>query len=614
MLKAFLSRATGLAGATALVLASLVGMIWFYGIQRSGSEWVRHTTQVQGGLYRLLGHLEDTETGERGYLLTGDDNYLAPYVSANEAIAGEFRSLSALTADNIRQQQALSTLARQTAEHDILLKTTIDLFRAGGKEAALASMRSGAGKAEMDRMRGTLAQMVAEEDRLLEERQRAFDRATYLFIAGVCIVFASIVTLGLFAVANERRQKLKLMTSRDALAAANERLVQQAAQRELIEQQLRQSQKLDAIGQLTGGIAHDFNNILFVIMSNVEALVEQANADPAMRKRLDSILASTERASDLTRQLLAFARKQPLRPQPTNLNDIVATTSQMMGRALGQHIEINSILSEGLWGVSVDRAQLEAALVNLCINARDAMTGGGRLLIETQSVSLDEEYVRHNPVARAGDYAMLAVSDTGVGIPADMLERVFEPFVTTKEVGKGTGLGLSMVYGFIKQSNGHIKIYSEVGHGTTVRIYLPRSNEMSTEVETASKLMPRGTERVLVVEDDHRVRENVVFQLGSLGYIVGQADCAVAGLARLTEDPPYDLLLTDVVMPGKMNGRGLADEARRRYADMGVLFMSGYTENAIVHNGHLDVGNRLLSKPFHKAELARAVRDAIDAD
>jgi signal transduction histidine kinase/ActR/RegA family two-component response regulator len=614
MLKAFLSRVTGLVVAAALVLASLVAVVWFYGIQHSGFEWVGHTTQVQAQLYRLLGRLDDTETGARGYLLTGDDSYLRPYVIANGAIEQDFRSLGALTADNPRQQQSLLSLGHYMTEHALLLKSQIDLFGAGNKDRALASMRGGSSKAAMDRMRYIFAQMIAEEEGLLGQRQRALDRATDLFLAGVLLAFASVIALAALAIANERRQKLTLTTSRNELAAANEKLVQEAAQRELVEQQLRQSQKLDAIGQLTGGIAHDFNNILFVIMGNVEVLAEKAGIDPEMRKHLDNILVSTERAADLTRQLLAFARKQPLRPQPTNLNDIVGATHTMLGRALGQHIEISAILDDGLWGASIDRAQFEAALVNLCINARDAMPEGGRLLIETQNVSLDEEYVKHNPGARAGDYAMLAVSDTGAGIPADMMERVFEPFVTTKAPGKGTGLGLSMVYGFIKQSHGHIKIYSEVGHGTTVRIYLPRNDEVSTEVETASKAMPRGTERILVVEDDYRVRENVVFQLGSLGYVVGQADSAVAGLARLTEDLPYDLLLTDVVMPGKMNGRGLADEARRRHADLGVLFMSGYTENAIVHNGHLDVGSRLLSKPFRKAELARAVRDAIDAN
>ena len=382
--------------------------------------------------------------------------------------------------------------------------------------------------------------------------------------------------------------------------------------RKAVEAELRQSQRLDAIGQLTGGIAHDFNNILMVIMANVEALAEENNIDPGRLKRLNRITSSTQRAADLTRQLLAFAGKQPLQPQPINLNDIVAVTGKMLGRALGEHIEIDSILADELWLTNIDRAQLESLLVNLSINARDAMPGGGRLLIETQNMTLDENYVRHNPEAAAGEYAMLAVSDTGEGIPADLLERVFEPFFTTKEVGKGTGLGLSMVYGFIKQSSGHIKIYSEVGHGTTMRIYLPRSHEVSIEAEKTSNIVPRGAERILVVEDDNLVRESVVVQLRSLGYVVEEANSAAAGLERLAQDPAYDLLLTDVVMPGQMSGRAFAGEATKRHTGLRVLFMSGYADNAIIRNGHLADSIRLLSKPFQKLDLARAVRDAVD--
>ncbi|MEK7995725.1 MAG: PAS domain S-box protein [Planctomycetota bacterium] len=381
-----------------------------------------------------------------------------------------------------------------------------------------------------------------------------------------------------------------------------------------VEGELRQSQRLDAIGKLTGGIAHDFNNILMVIMGDIEAMVEKGVVDPQMQRRLDRIATATQRAADLTRQLLAFARKQPLQPLPTSLNDVVVATGKLLGRALGEHIEIDSILADDLWTTSIDRAQLESALVNLAINARDAMPEGGRLMIETGNAVLDEDYVRVNPEAVPGEYAMLVVSDSGHGIPPDVLEHVFEPFYTTKEAGKGTGLGLSMVYGFIKQSNGHIKIYSEVGHGTAIRIYLPRSHAPATKAESVTReITPRGSERILVVEDDDDVRESVVSQLLSLGYVIEEARNGAEGLDRVTRDGPYDLLLTDVVMPGPINGRALADAARQHQASLRVLFMSGYTENAIIHHGRLDPGARLLNKPFRKIDLARAVRDALDS-
>ena len=381
-----------------------------------------------------------------------------------------------------------------------------------------------------------------------------------------------------------------------------------------IEGELRQSQRLDAIGKLTGGIAHDFNNILMVIMAAVESMIEEDTVSPRMQKQLERIGTATQRAADLTRQLLAFARKQPLQPRPSNLNDVVVSTGELLGRTLGEHIEIDSILADDLWSTNIDRAQLESALVNLAINARDAMPEGGRLMIETRNAVLDEDYARLNPEVVPGEYAMLAVSDSGQGIPPDVLEHVFEPFFTTKEAGKGTGLGLSMVYGFIKQSNGHIKIYSEVDHGTTLRIYLPRNHVPATKVETATReIAPRGSERILVVEDDDDVRESVVSQLLSLGYVVEEARNGTEGLDRVTQNGPYDLLLTDVVMPGRLNGRGLADAARQHRAGLRVLFMSGYTENAIIHHGRLDPGARLLSKPFRKIDLARAVRSALDS-
>jgi PAS domain S-box-containing protein len=391
-------------------------------------------------------------------------------------------------------------------------------------------------------------------------------------------------------------------------------LVIDVTARKQTENQLIQAQKMEAVGQLTGGVAHDFNNILMVIMANADALEETPKLDPFLLERIKEISGATQRASELTRQLLAFSRKQPLRPQLTNINDLVAVTGKLLRRTLGEQIEIESILADDIWNVEIDRAQLESVLVNLSINSRDAMPEGGRLLIETMNVELDREYAASNSGVAAGKYVMLAITDTGKGIPTDELDKVFEPFFTTKEVGKGTGLGLSMVYGFIKQSNGHIKIYSEVGRGTSMKLYLPRSEGIQEKAAPRQTLpTPGGSERIFVVEDDPQVRAGVLRQLHALGYAASEASGGTAALAAFeAAAPPYDLLLTDVIMPGPLNGRALADEVTRRWPKTKVVFMSGYTENAIIHHGQLDAGVLLLSKPFRKSDLAHIIRQALD--
>ncbi|MDP2332982.1 MAG: PAS domain S-box protein [Reyranella sp.] len=380
------------------------------------------------------------------------------------------------------------------------------------------------------------------------------------------------------------------------------------------EGQLRQAQKMEAVGQLTGGVAHDFNNILMVIMANVDSLEEDEQLDLQLRNRVRRIAEATQRAADLTRQLLAFSRKQALQPRRTDINELVAATGKLLRRTLGEQVEIRSSLAADLWTAEVDRAQLEAALINLSINARDAMPDGGRLLVETCNTTLDEDYVAQTPDAAVGDYVMIAVTDTGKGMTADVLDKAFEPFFTTKESGKGTGLGLSMVYGFVKQSNGHVRIYSEPGRGTTVKLFLPRSDPAGEAGTVPTRPpMPRGSERILVVEDDPQVRAVVVSQLQGLGYAAAEAPDGEAGLAALeAAAQPFDLLLTDVIMPGAMNGKALAEEAARRWPRMRIVFMSGYTEDAVIHHGRLDPGVLLLSKPFRRAELAQMLRRALD--
>jgi CheY-like chemotaxis protein len=372
---------------------------------------------------------------------------------------------------------------------------------------------------------------------------------------------------------------------------------------------------MEAVGQLTGGVAHDFNNILMVIMANVDSLEEDEQLDLRLRKRVGRIAEATQRAADLTRQLLAFSRKQALQPRRTDINELVAATGKLLRRTLGEQVEIRSSLAADLWTAEVDRAQLESALINLSINARDAMPDGGRLLVETCNMTLDEDYVAQTPDAAAGDYVMIAVTDTGKGMTADVIDKAFEPFFTTKESGKGTGLGLSMVYGFVKQSNGHVRIYSEPGRGTTVKLFLPRSDPAGEAgaAQPTRPQMPRGSERILIVEDDPQVRAVVVSQLQGLGYAAAEAPDGEAGLAALeAAAQPFDLLLTDVIMPGAMNGKVLAEEAARRWPRMRIVFMSGYTEDAVIHNGRLAPGVLLLGKPFRRAELAQMLRQALD--
>jgi PAS domain S-box-containing protein len=385
-------------------------------------------------------------------------------------------------------------------------------------------------------------------------------------------------------------------------------------EKQAAEAQLRHVQKMEAVGQLTGGVAHDFNNILTVITGTIEILAEGVADRPPLAAIARLIDEAAERGAELTRHLLAFARKQPLQPREIDVNALVIEATKLLRPTLGEHIEIGSLLADDAWPVLVDPGQLSTAILNLAINARDAMPGGGKLALETKNAVLDENYASmHNEVV-AGDYVMVAVSDTGGGIPAENLERVFDPFFTTKELGKGTGLGLSMVYGFVKQSNGHIKIYSEEGHGTTVKVYLPRATGADQFVSepAAAPRIEGGHEIVLVVEDDALVRKYVVAQIESLGYAALEASNAAAALVILNSNPAIDLLFTDVIMPGSMNGRQLVDEALKRRPTLKVLFTSGYTENAIIHHGRLDSGVLLLAKPYRKADLARMLRRAID--
>ncbi|QDM24694.1 PAS domain S-box protein [Tardiphaga sp. vice154] len=371
---------------------------------------------------------------------------------------------------------------------------------------------------------------------------------------------------------------------------------------------LRQSQKMEAIGNLTGGVAHDFNNLLHVVSGNLQLLTKDIAGNERAERRVANALAGVSRGAKLASQLLAFGRRSALQPKVVNIGRFVSGIDDMLRRALGEAIEVETVVAGGLWNTLIDPPQIENALLNLAINARDAMDGTGKLTIEAGNAFLDDAYVRGEDVA-AGQYVMLAVTDTGSGMTPDVMAQVFEPFFSTKPEGKGTGLGLSMVYGFVKQSGGHVRIYSEPGSGTTVKIYLPRVNESEDVLASPDAgLASGGSETILVAEDDEEVRATVVETLKDLGYRVLTAHDASSALTVIESGVAIDLLFTDVVMPGTLRSPDLARKAKQRIPDIAVLFTSGYTENAIVHGGRLDAGVELLSKPYSREILAVKLR------
>ena len=395
------------------------------------------------------------------------------------------------------------------------------------------------------------------------------------------------------------------------------RIAEAVADREAIEEVLRQAQKMEAVGQLSGGIAHDFNNLLTIIIGNLKMIARRLGDDahPNVARALANATRGAERAATLTQRLLAFARRQPLAPKPTDVGRLIAGMSDLLTRALGEGISIETISGAGLWPIEVDQNQLESALINLAVNARDAMAAQGTLTIEVQNTMIDRDYASVHTEVGSGPYVVIAVTDTGDGMTADVLARAFDPFFTTKEVGKGTGLGLSQVYGFVKQSGGHVKIYSEPGEGTSVKIYLPRlAGSAPPEIESEPAPTEQGAqdETILVVEDDDDVRAYTVDILRELGYRVLEAHDGPSALRLLErQHGAIDLLFTDIVMPG-MTGREVAEAARTLYPHLRVLFSSGYTRNAIIHGGRLDEGIDFLPKPFTFPALAERVREILD--
>jgi signal transduction histidine kinase len=603
----------------AAALAVLIGLVR----SRNADMLVLHTLDVQQTAQALLIASRDAESSVRSFLLSSDSAELDTFEPALADTAQQLGDLRTLTADNGIQQDRVQELARLVQAKNEQLSTCVTLAKQGQRDAALAVINSPKDRQLLDEIRTNVESILDTEQVLLKDRQARAAELRYVLAAlvGLALLVATILA-SILAVST--RNALKGLLSLTAELAAESKLRQEA------ESTLRQAQKMEAVGQLTGGVAHDFNNLLTVIMGNLDTMRRQlaAAANPGdvttliakMTKPLESAVQGANSAAKLTQRLLAFSRRQALEPTRIDANRLVSGMLDLLKRSLGADISVETVLGAGLWPTFADQNQLESALLNLALNAKDAMPNGGCLTVETANTYLDEAYVRRFGDVDAGQYVVLCVTDTGTGIPKDLLDRVVEPFFTTKPPGEGSGLGLAMVHGFVKQSGGHMRIYSEEGHGTTVKIYLPRLTTIdevsATPASKPAKVTPvsraRAGETILVVEDNEGVREYAKEVLEDLGYRVLEAGDVDQALGLLNNKPRVDLLFTDVVLPGPGNGRLLATKAREKYPDLPVLYTTGYTRNAIVHQGRLDPDVELLNKPYTQQDLARKIRDVLD--
>jgi len=591
-----------------LLFIAAVSAVFLAGQEQEIDKQIRHTFVVNDELERIQTLMTDAESGQRGYLLTDRSSYLGSYNLAKRTLPGELDALQSEVASAAAPQlnELRAIVTKKLAE----LQDTIDLRAESEPAAALAIVDNDSGRQLMDRARKILADMHAMQEKFLFDRsiqaaQLNASRRTVL-LASVLLVIA----LGLGTLIDNRRRLLELQS-------ANDKLQKEASDRRAAETQVRQLQKMEAVGQLTGGIAHDFNNMLAIVIGSLDMARRRLAAGDQVNvlKYIANADEGAQRAAVLTSRLLAFSRKAALEPRVFDVNRLVGGMSELLRGTIGEQIAIETVLAGGLWRIFADPAQVETALLNLAVNARDAMPNGGKLTIETANTHLDERYAAaHNEVA-PGQYVMISVTDTGVGMPADVIERAFEPFFSTKGSGRGTGLGLSQVFGFVKQSHGHVKIYSEPGEGTTVKVYLPRQAGLAAAVERegAGGEVPRGNidEVILVVEDDLTVKQMSVEALRELGYTVIHAQVPSEAMQKFEAQPQIALLFSDIVMP-EMTGRELAERMTAMRPDLKVLFTTGYTQNAIVHHGIVDPGTAFLPKPFTLDQLARKVRAVID--
>ena len=602
--------------ALALVVLAVVGGIYLVSAQAAASARVTHTIEVQVALTEVLEKVRAVESAVRGYANTHRPEMIEDLALSARDLSRDLGQVRLLTADNPIQRKNVAHLKTLIDDRLDLARRSITLIQQNRINEQRDLSQRLRGRAATQRISDHIDAMKTVERGLFTERVSRVENAVWLLTIGM--LGALLVILGVAAaiVAETRKRYLAIEQARDeARLAANTARAEMAA-REEAETRLRQMQKMESIGQLTGGIAHDFNNMLAIVIGSLDLAERRLEREPDRAlQSIENAREGAQRAATLTARLLAFSRQQPLAPVPLDANKLVSGMSELLRRALGEHVLVETVLAGGLWTTFVDASQLESALLNLAVNGRDAMPDGGRLTIETANSYLDEAYAATREEVQPGQYVAICVSDTGVGMSNEVAAQAFEPFFTTKGIGKGTGLGLSQVFGFVKQSGGHIAIYSEIGEGTTVKLYLPRHIGPAAvrSAPEANEAIPQGksSDIILVVEDEDRVRHFAVDALRELGYTVLSASNGFDGLDIIRDQPRLSLLLTDIVMP-RMNGRQLADEARQILPGLRVLYTTGYTRNAVVHNGILDPGVALLAKPFTIAQLALRVRAILD--
>lgn len=630
----------GTAGFGVLLVSFLLAAQRADDTRQNAEQWQLHTYRVMLIAERLQSNLFDAQRTMRGAMITRETSYLPLYAEAAGRVAPLLAQLRRMTHDNPEQQRRITRLEGLVATQLVRMRSNEDSIRRGEMIPAIAAVRSTAGEANTAEIRKVIAAIGAQEREKLVTRAAASraageavrEAARAVWVIGIALLVLASVAGGAAVTALLRARRATSIAedatrARDTLeaavalrtaeiAASNTALRHEIAAKEVAEGQVRQMQKLESLGQLTGGIAHDFNNMLAIVIGSLD-LAARRLEDPTGKvlRYLDNAMDGAKRAATLTARLLAFSRQQALAPEPINPNTFVGNISELLRRTLGEGIQIETVLAGGLWRTYADAGELENAIVNLAVNARDAMDGAGKLTIETANTHLDDAYAAAHADVEPGQYVVICVTDTGGGMPESVIAKAFDPFFTTKGVGKGTGLGLSQVYGFVKQTGGHIKIYSETDKDTTVKLYMPRwtGADGPDRVVAVAGELPRasGGESVLVVEDESSVRLVTVDALRDLGYLVLHAANADEALVTIGCDARIDLLFTDIVMPGR-NGRELAEAAQAVRPGLRVLYTTGYTRNAVVHNGMLDAQVAFLSKPFTIEALAVKVRQVLD--
>ena len=613
-------RRTGLvltvSSAGLLMLAAVLATVLTFRVDEA-TDWVEHTYKVRGLAGQAEQNLQNAEIALRDHILSPTSDSLLAYRDAWPPLYDSLEEARRLARDNPRQVERIDEIDRLIEAYQGLFDRAAT--RTNSEPATVvASLSRGEGEALRKQIRNLFAGFDADEATLLRARQSNAQKLETLLLGLTLLSLGLAMIASTAVVATSWSYIQELRAQSDALKA-------EAASRQEAESRLLQTQKLELIGQLTAGVAHDFNNLLTIVIGNLDTVRRRIDSGTAadlslLARPVETAAEGARRAAALTQKLLAFARQQTLAPTRLDINRAVANMSDVLIRTVGESIKIETVLAAGLWPAFADPSHLDNAIVNLVVNARDAMPDGGRVTIETANASLDEAYVAQFGDVAPGQYVLLSVSDTGPGIPPEVLARVFERFFTTKDVGKGTGLGLATIHGFVKQSKGHIRIYSEPGQGATVKIYLPRLTDASLVAAAPEIREPsedgapnaQTGEVVLLVEDDDGVREFARTALESLGFRVIAGSDGVEGLALLRQAERVDVLFTDVVLPGEMNGRKLADEALRLKPRLAVLFTTGYMRNAIVHDGRLDPDVQLISKPYTRGLLARSLRRILD--